>query len=76
MDTATGIIRLIQGVIPGAMARTNTFDKVGSCLSMLKTHHRNFCLDSKKKICSLKYRVDFPYLLFVRIFNPFGADGG
>jgi len=36
----------------------------------------NICLDSKKKICSLKYRVDFPYLLFVRIFNPFGADGG
>jgi len=41
MDTATGIIRLIQGVIPGAMAATNTFDKVGSCLSMQKTHHKN-----------------------------------
>ena len=27
-DTATGIIRLIQGVIPGAMADTDTFDKV------------------------------------------------
>ena len=41
MDTATGIIRLLQAVIPGAMAGTNTFDKVGGCLSMEKTHHKN-----------------------------------
>ena len=41
MDTAPGIIRLIQGVIPGAMAGTTTFDKEGSCLSMEKTHHKN-----------------------------------
>ena len=40
-DTATGTIRLIQGVIPGAMAGTDTFDKVGPCLSMEKTHYKN-----------------------------------
>jgi len=41
MDTPTGIIRLIQGVIPGAMATIDTFDKVGPCLSKEKTHHKN-----------------------------------
>jgi len=28
LDTATGIMRLLQGVIPGAMAIIKTFDKV------------------------------------------------
>jgi len=41
MDTATDIIRLLQVVIPGAMATIDTFDKAGSCLSMEETHHKN-----------------------------------